>query len=126
MANPLQRIVGENGAIPAEFEPPLAPKPCTFHTNVYHKSMNVRTTVELPEELLRQAKAKAALDGRKLKDLVEEGLRRVLEPGYSVAEPGSLYRIMKKYAGVVDSGIPDLATNPKHLEGFGSDSMGHR
>ena len=96
------------------------------HTFMYHKYMNVRTTVELPEELLRQAKAKAALDGRKLRDLVEEGLRRVLEPGYQVSEPGSLYRIMKKYAGVVDSGMPDLATNPKHMEGFGSDSMGHR
>lgn len=39
----------------------------------------MRTTIDLPDELLRQAKAKAALDGLKLKDLiaryVEEGLR---------------------------------------------------
>jgi hypothetical protein len=39
----------------------------------------MRTTVDLPDELLRQAKARAALDGVKLKDLiaryVEEGLR---------------------------------------------------
>lgn len=39
----------------------------------------MRTTIDLPDELLRQAKAKAALDGMKLKDLitryVEQGLR---------------------------------------------------
>ena len=39
----------------------------------------MRTTVDLPDELYRRAKAEAALRGRKLKDLVEEGLRRVLE-----------------------------------------------
>lgn len=39
----------------------------------------MRTTIDLPDELLRQAKAKAALDGMKLKDLiarfVEQGLK---------------------------------------------------
>jgi hypothetical protein len=39
----------------------------------------MRTTIDLPDELLRQVKAKAALDGLKLKDLilryVEEGLK---------------------------------------------------
>jgi hypothetical protein len=28
---------------------------------------------------------------------------------------------MKKACGVVDSGIPDLASNPEHLAGFGRD-----
>lgn len=40
----------------------------------------MRTTIDLPDDLLRQAKAKAALSGVKLKDLiacyVEEGLNR--------------------------------------------------
>ena len=44
-----------------------------------HKDALVRTTIDLPDELLRQVKAKAALDGMKLKDLithyVEQGLR---------------------------------------------------
>lgn len=39
----------------------------------------MRTTIDLPDELLRQVKAKAALDGLKLKDLitryVEQGLK---------------------------------------------------
>jgi hypothetical protein len=45
-----------------------------------HKNASMRTTIDLPDELLRQAKAKAALSGLKLKDLitryVEQGLRQ--------------------------------------------------
>lgn len=44
----------------------------------------MRTTIDLPDELLRQVKAKAALDGMKLKDLitryVEQGLRGAPPP----------------------------------------------
>jgi hypothetical protein len=40
----------------------------------------MRTTIDLPDPLFRQVKARAALEGRKLKDLlaeyVEQGLRR--------------------------------------------------
>jgi hypothetical protein len=38
----------------------------------------MRTTVELPDELLRRAKARAALQGCSLKDLVADGLRLLL------------------------------------------------
>ncbi|TXL81543.1 ribbon-helix-helix protein, CopG family [Vineibacter terrae] len=37
-----------------------------------------RTTVRLPEDLIRRAKRKAAAEGRSLTALIEEGLRRVL------------------------------------------------
>jgi hypothetical protein len=37
-----------------------------------------RTTVRLPEDLLRRAKRKAATEGRTLTALIEEGLRLVL------------------------------------------------
>jgi hypothetical protein len=39
----------------------------------------MKTTLEIPNELFRAAKSKAALDGRKLKDLVAEGLSLVLQ-----------------------------------------------
>ncbi len=39
----------------------------------------MKTTVDVSDELYRRAKSEAALRGRKLKDLVEEGLRLVLE-----------------------------------------------
>jgi Ribbon-helix-helix protein, copG family len=38
-----------------------------------------RTTVRLPEELMRRAKRKAADEGRSLTALIEDGLRRVLD-----------------------------------------------
>ena len=89
----------------------------------------MKTTVELPDELARQVKAEAALRGRKLKDLVEEGLRLVLEtPGKArgnLPRP-TLHDLMARARGVVDSGVPDLATNPKHLKGFGGASRRHR
>ena len=38
----------------------------------------MRTTIDIPDELFRAAKAKAALEGRLLKDLVLEGLQLVI------------------------------------------------
>jgi predicted transcriptional regulator len=40
--------------------------------------MTERTTVRLPDDLVRRAKRKAAAEGRSLTSLVEDGLRRVL------------------------------------------------
>jgi len=40
--------------------------------------MSERTTVRLPQELLNQAKRKAAAEGRTLTSLIEEGLWRVV------------------------------------------------
>jgi predicted nucleic acid-binding protein len=47
----------------------------------------MKTTVELPDLLYRQAKVEAAPRGRKLKDLVEEGRRLVLDAPLLVCEP---------------------------------------
>lgn len=87
----------------------------------------MKTTVELSDELFRRVKAEAALRGRKLKDLVEEGLIMVLEkpPGGEQARP-TLHDLMKNARGVVDSGIPDLGSNPKHLKDFGRARRRHR
>ena len=38
----------------------------------------MRTTIDIPEPLLRKAKAKAALEGKKLKDVVNEALEDLL------------------------------------------------
>lgn len=78
----------------------------------------MKTTIELSDELFRKVKAEAALRGRKLKDLVEEGLRLVIETPRMDAKP-RLSDLMKGSRGVVDSGIPDLGSNPGHLKGFG-------
>jgi hypothetical protein len=39
----------------------------------------MKTTVDIPEDLFREAKSRAALTGTKLKDLVADGLRLVLD-----------------------------------------------
>jgi hypothetical protein len=41
--------------------------------------MTERTTVRLPDDLVRRAKHKAAVEGLSLTALIEEGLRRVLK-----------------------------------------------
>jgi predicted component of type VI protein secretion system len=85
----------------------------------------MKTTVEVPDDLYRRAKAEAALRGRKFRELVEEGLRLVLETPRRTRRPSSLAGLMKRARGVVDSGISDLASNPEHLAGFGADAR-HR
>jgi hypothetical protein len=82
----------------------------------------MKTTVEVPDDLYRRAKAEAALRGRKLKDLIEDGLRLVLDAPNKTSRRPSLTGLMKRARGVIDSGLPDLASNPKHLEGFGRDA----
>jgi hypothetical protein len=79
----------------------------------------MKTTIEVPDDLYRRAKAEAALRGRKLKDLVEEGLRLVLETPRSTGRPPSLSGLMKGAHGVIASGVPDLGSNPEHLAGLG-------
>ena len=86
----------------------------------------MKTTVEMPDDLYRRAKAKAALHGRKLKDLVEEGLRLVVDGPAKSRRQASLAELTKSARGVVDTGVPDLASNPEHLKGFGRDARRHR
>ena len=85
----------------------------------------MKTTIELPDELYRRAKAQAALNGRKLKDLVEEGLRRVLQAPRKGRRQRSLADLMAGARGVIDSGVPDLGSNPRHLKGFGRHAGNH-
>jgi predicted component of type VI protein secretion system len=82
----------------------------------------MKTTVEMPDELYRRAKAEAALRGRKFRELVEEGLRLVLDNPRITHRPPGLAKLMERARGAIDSGIPDLASNPQHLAGFGRDA----
>jgi len=83
----------------------------------------MRTTVDIPDELLRRAKSEAALRGRKLKDLLEEGLRLVLAtPADRPAEhPKKLtaHDLLKDLIFEDDDGPDDLSTNKKYFDGFG-------
>jgi hypothetical protein len=82
----------------------------------------MKTIIRLPDLLYRQAKAEVALHGRKLQDLVEEGLRLVLRPSLHATCLSDLSGLMKQGLGVIESGILDLGSNAEHLKGFGSDA----
>lgn len=79
----------------------------------------MKIIVELPNELLRRAQAAAALSGRKLNDMIEEGLRLVLQTHDGQRARPSLEELMSEACGVVDSRVSDLASNPKRLKDFG-------
>jgi plasmid stability protein len=76
----------------------------------------MKTTIEMPDDLYRAAKAEAALRGRKLKDMIEEGLRLVLASSRHHPPPSL----------AINSGIPDLASNPEHLASFGRNARRDR
>jgi plasmid stability protein len=53
--------------------------PCSCHKAVFlASSCPMKTTLEIPDELYRQVKVRAAQENRKMKDMVSEGLRLVL------------------------------------------------
>jgi hypothetical protein len=89
----------------------------------------MRTTVDIPDELFRRAKSEAALRGRKLKDLVEEGLRLIVEkeetpaaekPAQPPSHPKpSVHDLLKDLCGIYKDGPSDLSTNPKYFDDFG-------
>jgi hypothetical protein len=86
----------------------------------------MKTTVEIPDDLYRRAKATAALNGRKLRDLVEEGLRLVIEKTGRAPSEQDLRALLKSVSGIAESGIADLATNPEHLADYGRDPSRNR
>lgn len=47
----------------------------------------MKTTVEIPDDLFRQAKARAALEGLSLRDLVSYGIRLALQSPRLTAKP---------------------------------------
>ena len=87
----------------------------------------MRTTIDLPDELFRRAKAQAALRGRRLKDLIEEGLRAVVDniPAGGEAEKPprpkkiTAHDLLKDLIFEGAEGPTDLSTNKKYFEDFG-------
>jgi plasmid stability protein len=64
----------------------VATKPVSW---VYGILGDVKTTIELPDELMREIKVRAAREDRKLKDLVAELLRR----GLAAPAPEKRHRV---------------------------------
>jgi hypothetical protein len=64
--------------------------------------MSERTTVRLPEDLLKRAKRKAAAEGRTLTSLIEDGLRLVVaETRKPAKQKRVLPRVSKATGGLM-------------------------
>jgi hypothetical protein len=73
--------------------------------------MAERTTVRLPEDLLRRAKRKAAVEGRTLTSLITDGLRLVLAEDRRVMKAKRIIPRVSKAAGGPLPGV-DLGNLP--------------
>ena len=78
-------------------------------------------TIELPDDLAARLEAASAQTHVPPAQLVRAALEKALPapaPDWPMGGP-SLYERMRDFIGCIDSGVTDLATNPKYLEGFG-------
>jgi hypothetical protein len=67
--------------------------------------MTDRTTVRLPDDLIRRAKRKAAAEGRSLTALIEEGLRRVVNERATTSKPNRILPPVSAATGGLMPGI---------------------
>jgi hypothetical protein len=70
--------------------------------------MAERTTIRLPEELMRRAKRRAAAEGRTLTQLIEDGVRRVLNER---AAPAKAKRVLPRVSRATGGLMPGIDLN---------------
>ena len=76
-------------------------------------------TVKLSDELAIRLEKRAKRLGVSKSAILRDSIEKALKQGDAVEEEPSAYDLMKDGCGCFDSGVTDLATNPKHMEGFG-------
>jgi len=78
-------------------------------------------TIELPDDLAARLKAASEQAHIPPSQFARAALERALPapPPEFPADGPSAYDLMKDGFGCVSSGIGDLSTNPKHMEGYG-------
>jgi predicted DNA-binding protein len=72
------------------------------------RHMIERTTVRLPQELLKRAKKKAAAEGRTLTALIEDGLRWVVS---SSEKPKKAARVLPRISAASGGPLPGFEEN---------------
>jgi predicted DNA-binding protein len=78
----------------------------------------VKTLVlRIPDELETQLEVLAARRGKTKSAIAREVLSRGVRRRR--AEDLSVFDLMRDQIGIIETGAGDLASNPKHLEGFG-------
>ena len=92
--------------------------------HVYKRSYLWKTmtsiTIKLPEELKAKLQAHSRLSGKSCSALVRRSLEKELSGSRKGhAKSQSVLEKLADLAGKGDSGIPDLATNPKYMKSYG-------
>ena len=77
-------------------------------------------TCKIPERLNADLEAVAAKRGVSKSEVVREALEANL-PEQERRAGLSAYDVMKEACGILRDGPRDLATNPRHMKGFGRD-----
>lgn len=79
-------------------------------------------TIKLPDFLSDALEAAANSRGQTKSAIVRELLQQILspdtQPGRKKPKP-SLHDRLRKYQGAGPTGVKDLASNPRHLSGYG-------
>lgn len=72
--------------------------------------------IRIPDELETQLEVLASRRGKTksavARDVLSRGVRRR-------ADNLSVFDLIRDQIGIIETGVGDLASNPKHLEGFG-------
>jgi predicted DNA-binding protein len=72
--------------------------------------------IRIPDELEAQLEVLASRRGKTksaiARDVLSRGVRRR-------SDDLSVFDLMRDQIGIIETGVVDLASNPKHLEGFG-------
>ncbi|GIK50572.1 MAG: ribbon-helix-helix protein, CopG family [Hyphomonadaceae bacterium] len=79
----------------------------------------VTLTIKLPEALAAKLEALVRRRGQRRSEIVREAIERAVKEAPDSERP-SVYDLLQDLKGVGE-GPKDLATNPKHMRGFGRD-----
>ena len=78
-------------------------------------------TVKIPDSLRARLEAEAARRGQSLGAVVREAAETYLAEAPTTVDNMSFYEKTKDLCGIFSSGVPDLGSNLKHLDGYGVD-----
>ena len=78
----------------------------------------VTLTVKLPEALAAKLEALVRRQGRRRSEIVREAIERAVDEEPN-AKGGSVFDLISDLKGAAGRGPKDLATNPKHMRGYG-------
>jgi hypothetical protein len=78
-------------------------------------------TLDLPSELIARLETEARHKQISTATLIQETLEQTFpeQPGTD-SGPVSVYDLTQEFCGCMNSGLGDLASNPRHLEGLGA------